>query len=319
MKKTPLATLPLVLVLSSGAAAQDWPNRTVTIIVPFAAGGNTDSIARLTAELLSKETGESFVVENRPGAGGAIAAQAVAAAEPDGNTLLMAALPVLAVLPAMQTVGFDPVESFAPISIVGTSYFALGVGSEQSIDTLDEFVAYAKANPDTPYASGGTGSISHLSMVLLLKEAGIEMTHVPYQGGAPALTDVVGGHVSSYFGNVSEYLPYASDPAVEIVGVSSPARIEGLADVPTIAESGYPNFSTETWNGLVAPTGTDPAIIETIAAAIAEAAADPEFVERLAALGVEAVGNTPAEFSQTIERDIATWGEAVELSGASLQ
>lgn len=319
MKKTPLAALPLVLVLSSGAAAQDWPNRTVTIIVPFAAGGNTDSIARLTAELLSKETGESFVVENRPGAGGAIAAQAVAAAEPDGNTLLMAALPVLAVLPAMQTVGFDPVESFAPISIVGTSYFALGVGSEQSIDTLDEFVAYAKANPDTPYASGGTGSISHLSMVLLLKEAGIEMTHVPYQGGAPALTDVVGGHVSSYFGNVSEYLPYASDPAVEIVGVSSPARIEGLADVPTIAESGYPNFSTETWNGLVAPTGTDPAIIETIAAAIAEAAADPEFVERLAALGVEAVGNTPAEFSQTIERDIATWGEAVELSGASLQ
>ena len=313
-----VAALAILALLSTlPASAQQWPARNVRIIVPFPPGGNTDTIARIAADHLGQRLGQPFVVENRAGAGGAIAAEAVARAPADGYTLLLAALPQLVILPAITKVPYDPVRDFAPVSIIGRNMFALALHPAVPAKSIRELVEYVKSKSDRlPYASAGAGTVSHLSIALLLHRAGIEMTNVPYKGGPPALADVMAGHALLYFGNLTEIAPQARVGKVRVIAVSGEKRASLLPDVPTVAEQGFPGYRTETWNSLVAPANTPPAIVKRIADEIGVATRDPAIIARLDAIGVEPVGNTPEEFARLLENDIRTWGEAARIAGA---
>ena len=280
----------------------------------------TDGIARSIAQWLSDNLGQQFVVENRAGAGGAIAAELAARAPADGYTLFVASLPQIAIVPAISKTRYDPVKDFVPISVIGTNPFVLAVNKDVPVKTIAEFVAYVRAQPQPlSYASAGVGSLTHLSMALFLKLAGIDMVHVPYKGGAPAMSDVVAGHVPAIFSNLSDALPQAAAGNIRLIGVSSDKRAAQIPDVPTVVEQGYPTFKTMTWNGLMAPAGTPPQTIERIASEVERAAKDPAFAERLGRLGVDPLGNTPAEFAALIAADIPLWAEAVKIAGVKEQ
>jgi tripartite-type tricarboxylate transporter receptor subunit TctC len=300
------------------ASAADWPKQAVKLIVPFAAGGNTDGIARLIGQHLGTKLGESFIIENRLGAGGMIAASALARAAPDGYTMMMAALPQIAVLPVIEKADYDPKKDFAPISNVASNPFCLVSNPEFEPKTLQEFVAYVKARPGKlAFASGGTGSLAHLTMVLFLQRAGLDMVHVPYKGGAPAIADVMGNQVPVYFANLSEALPLVGH-GIRPLAVSGNKRAAKLPDVPTVAESGYPGFRSETWNGLIAPLGTPETIVDIVAAEVRNALKDPEILQRLDIYGVDPIGSTPAEFKQTMADDIVQWGAAIKTANIKL-
>ena len=207
------------------ALAQAWPQHPVTIVVPFAAGGNTDGIARMIGQRLSDALGQPFIIENKGGAGGALAAEIVARSHPDGYTLFVTAVSVLAIVPKMDKVAYDPVRDFAPISNIATNPFVLVVHKDLPVKTLADFVAYVKAqNGALSYASAGVGSLSHLAMALFLKQAGIDMIHVPYKGNAPALEDVVAGQVPAMFSNLSDALPQAAGGNVRLIAISGDRR-----------------------------------------------------------------------------------------------
>ena len=305
----------LLLALVAPAVAQDWPQRPVRVIVPFAAGGNTDQIARIAAERLTAVFGQQFVVENRVGAGGAIAAELVARSASDGYTLFVAAVSQIAILPYVQKVSYDPVKDFAPISSIGTNPFVLGVHESVPATTLKEFVDYAKARPgQLNYASGGNGTIGHLSGALFVSRADLKMTHVPYKGGAPAVADLVAGVVQMYFGNASELIQHSRSGKIRLLGVSSETRAPQLPEVPAIAET-YPGFRTLTWNGLLAPAGTPPAVVQKVAAEMRKAVRDPAVAERLVNIGVDPLGSTPAEFADAIRIDSVIWQDAIKAAG----
>ena len=310
-----IRALALVLALGcAGALAQSWPQRPVRVIVPFPAGGNTDSQARIVTERLNDIFGQPFVVENKAGAGGAIAAEYVVKSAPDGYTLFFGASPQFS-LPLVQKVNFDPFKDFAPISIVGTNAFVLGVHVSVPADTVAEFVDYVKARPgQLNYASAGAGTTTHLTAALFLARAGLQMTHVPYKGGAPAVADLVGGQVQMYFGNASELIPHSQGGKVRLLAVSSAQRAPQLPDVPAIAET-YPGFATGTWNGFLAPTGTPRAIIDRLAQEVAKVVHEPATAERLRKIGVEPLGNTPAEFAALVQREAPIWRDAVKAAG----
>ena len=301
--RTMIATLLFIPAL---ALAQGWPQKPIKVIVPFPPGGVTDTLARITADWLTQRLGQPVVADNRPGASGAIAADLVARAEPDGYTLFSAATPQLAVVPHVQKITYDPIKDFAPISIVGTNAFALGCNAEKTpAKTLAEFVDYVRARPgQLNYGSPGVGSIGHLTMALFLARAGLKMEAVIYKGGGPAMADVVAGHVNCYFGNYNEILPHAGSGRVRVLAISGEKRARQLPDVPTVAEQGYPGFRTETWNGYVAPAGTPHEIVERIAREIAAGCKDANFVARLDKIGVDAICSTPEQFAQAIRDDL---------------
>ena len=309
--------LLVALLFPLCAAAQGWPQKPVKVIVPFPPGGVTDAIARITAEWLTQRLGQPVVPDNRPGASGALAAELVARAEPDGYTLLSAATPQLAVVPYVQKINYDPVKDFAPVSIVGTNAFALGCNDKTPVRSLTELVDYAKARPgQLNFASPGSGSVGHLTMALLLARAGLKMEAVLYKGGGPAMVDVVAGHVNCYFGNYNELLPHAGTGGrMRILATSGEKRARQLPDVPTVAEQGFPGFRTGTWNGYVAPAGTPREIVERIAREIAAGCKDATFVARLDKIGVDPMCSTPAQFEQAIRDDLRLWKDAVAAAG----
>ena len=300
--------------------SQEWPQKPVRLIVPFPPGGVTDNIARYSADWLARRLGQNVIVENRPGASGAIAVESVARSPADGYTLLIAPLPQMAILPAMTRTPYDPVKDFAPITIVGANVFALAVHRSLSADTLPKFVSFVKARPgQVSYASAGSGTVSHLTMVLFMQRAGLDMVHVPYKGGGPAVADVLAGHVPLYFGNLSEALPHAAGTRIRVLAVSGDKRAPQLPDVPTVAESGFSGFRTSTWNGIAAPARTPQAVIERIAREMRPAANDPAFIGKLHVIGVDTICGTPEEFAKTLRADIVTWAEAVRISGARIE
>ena len=301
-------------------AQNSWPQRPVKIVVPFAPGGNTDSIARITAERLTQGLGQLFIVENKVVAGGAIAADYVAKSPADGYTLLMAAMPVVAILPIITKTNFDPLKDFVAISNVGSNPFVMGVHKSIPATTIEEFVAYVKKNPGKfNYASGGSGSVSHLSAALFVKRAQIEMAHISYKGGAPAVTDLLGGNVQMYFGNFSELFPHVSGGNIRIIGVSSNSRVAQLPQVATIAESGFPGFKTLTWNGLMAPAETSPAIIARLTEAVVKAVKTDSTMAKFMQIGVDPIGNSSKEFSETLRSDIAIWSEAAKAANLKME
>lgn len=316
------AFLALVACLGavSAQAQTSWPQKPIRIVVPFAPGGNTDSIARVIAERFTQILGQAVVVDNKVGAGGTIAAEFVAKAPADGYTLMMAAMPVMAVLPVINKTNFDPLRDFVPISNVGSNPFVMGIHKSVPANNLPEFVAYMRKNPGKfNYASGGSGSVSHLSAALFVKRADLDMTHISYKGGAPAVTDLLGGNVQMYFGNFSELYPHVSGGNIRIIGVSSEKRAAQLPQVATIAESGFPGFKTVTWNGLMAPAGTPPAVVARLADAVREALAAEGTQSKFQQMGVDAIGSSPREFAETLRADIAVWSEAAKAANLKME
>ena len=304
------------LTVTTPALSKQWPQKPVRVIVPFPPGGLTDGIARLMGQRLSESLGQLFVMENMGGAAGAIAAGTVARAPADGYTLFVGSLTQLAVVPALEDVSYDPVKDFAPVSNIASAPFIFMVNSSVPAKTLKEFVDYVRAQPGRiTYASAGIGSIAHLSMALFLKRAGIDMIHVPYKGGAPAITDLVGGHVAAYFGTRTDAVQQLDAAAIRLLAVSDEKRSIQFPDVPTVAESGYPGFRTITWNGLMAPAGTPKAIIDKLAGEVRRAVKDHAFVQSLANIGVDPIGDSPTEFAATIAADLPLWAEAVHIAG----
>jgi tripartite-type tricarboxylate transporter receptor subunit TctC len=304
------------LGLSAPAQAQGWPQRPIKVIVAFAPGGNSDSIARIACRRLSEAFPQAFYVENRPGNGGALGAEEVMRSAPDGYTLFVAATPQMAVTPVLRKVSYDPLKDFAPISDIGSNPFVLTVNARLPIKNVADFVAYARARPGrVTFGSGGAGTLNHLSMMLFSKRAGINLVNVPYKGGAPAMIDLVGGQINAMFATLADALGQAPGGKVRLLAVSSVKRVPQAPDVPTVSESGYPGFKTISSNGLVAPAKTPKDIINRISAEVQRAAKDPKFVKQLAHIGVTAIGDTPEEYAATLKEDVALWAEAVKLAG----
>jgi tripartite-type tricarboxylate transporter receptor subunit TctC len=302
-----------ILSVAPGRAdAQDWPTRAVTVVVPFAAGGNTDIMARMASQRLAEELKQPFVVENRVGAAGALAATHVAKAAPDGYTLLFGAAPLIAVVPQIQKVTYDPIKDFAPVSIFGTGPFVLGISSAIPAKTVPEFVAYAKSR-QINYGSAGQGSIGHLSGALFVSRAGLDAVHIPYRGGAPALAALLAGQIEMYFGNASELIPQADSGKIRILGVATERRMTQLPDVPTIGEF-YPNFQLSSWNGFLAPARTPKEIVDKLAKHTIAAAKDPKIGEQLVKLGIEPNGTTPAEFTAVISKEQPLFDAAIKAA-----
>lgn len=251
-----VVSLAAIAALASTQAAhpQEWPQRPVKIVVPYAPGGNADSVARLVAQHLGEAFGQPFVVENRPGATGAIAAEAVARSPADGYTLLLASLPQIAIMPAVVKTSFDPRKDAVPISAMTTSPLVLVVHASVPVKSIAELVAFARNRPgELTYAAAGFGSMTHLAMALFLQRAGIEMIPVMYKGGSSTMADVVAGHVKAYFLNISGAVPYATGGMVRLLAVSSAQRVPQIPDVPTMVESGYPGVQGAQLDG---PHGT---------------------------------------------------------------
>jgi tripartite-type tricarboxylate transporter receptor subunit TctC len=302
--------------LEAQAQPQPWPSRPVRIVAPYAAGGNSDVMARVVAQRLTEAFGHTFIVENRVGANGALAAEVVIRSPADGYTLLWAVTPPMTIAPAMTKLAYDPIRDFAPISAVAINGFVLVVHKDFPAQTVAEFIAYVKSQKEKmAYAEGTAGSVTHLAMALFAQRAGLEMTNVSYRGNAPAMNDVIAGHLKTMFSNVSDALPHVASGAIRLLAVSTAQREPQIPDVPTVAESGFPGFNVVTWNGLVAPAGTPRDIVDKIAGEIRRATDDPDFAGRLKGASANPLGNTPDEFAAMIKVDIATWAEAVALTG----
>ena len=308
------------LCLAGSASAQNWPDKPVKLLVPFAAGGNIDVTGRLMAARLSEVLGQQMVVENRVGGGGIIAMEAVQRAAPDGYTLLWASTNVMAIVPATNKVKYDPIKDFAPISELGSSPQVLLINAKVPAKTVAEFVAYAKAQP-APLAyggGGGPGSASNLIMALFLARADFKMTSVSYRGTAPALTDVIGGQIPVTFVPISEAVAQATNPNIRILAVSSDKRNAALPDVPSIAET-YPGYNAVSWTGMLAPAGTPKPIIDKIAGEMLKASKDPKFIEQLKSAGIDPLVEGPEKFAAFIAAEIPNWAKAVEVAGVKVQ
>jgi tripartite-type tricarboxylate transporter receptor subunit TctC len=312
----------LLIAATATASAQSWPQRQPKLLVPFAAGGNIDIMGRLAAQRLSETLGQQVIVENRVGANGTIATEAVARAPADGYTLLWASVSVVAIFPAIAKVNYDPVKDLAPASLFSVSPQVLIVNPKIPAANVAEFVGYVKAQPaKLAYAGGGgPGSASNLLMATFLKRAGLEMTNVSYRGTAPAMTDLIAGHIPTMFVPISEALPQARAGLIRMLAVSSGTRNPQAPDVPTVAEAGYPGFDFTSWTGLMATGGTPKQIIDRLGTELTRALKEPAFVEQLAKHGVEpAPAPGPAEFSTFIAKEIARWGEAAKIAGVTVQ
>jgi tripartite-type tricarboxylate transporter receptor subunit TctC len=309
----------LALVLAAGARqapAREWPSRPVTFVLPFAAGGNTDFIARLTADRLSKAFGQSFVVENRPGASGIMAAEYVAHRPGDEYTFFFGTIGQISLASFIAKIRYDPIKDFVPIINVGTNPYVVVVRADRPFATLADLVAYAKLNPgNLTVGHAGVGSTTHLSAAVFLDRAGIKATMVPYKGGFPALTDVIAGVTDTYFGNVSEIVPHINGGKIKFLGVSSKTRIKQLPDVPAIDET-YPGYAVETWDGLLGPAGLSADVVDRLASAVTKTLSSGDFRAKLQDAGVTPqIGEVKNIFAERIQKDMIYWKPIIEQLG----
>jgi tripartite-type tricarboxylate transporter receptor subunit TctC len=296
------------------ARAAEWPSRPVTILVPYVAGGISDLMGRLVAQSLSEKLRQTFLVENRAGGSGVIAATAVATAEPDAHTLLFCPPAQVITVPALQKVPYDP-DLLIPVSNFASYPFLVGMRSSIPATSLSEFIAYARANPGKlNYASAGFGSVSHIVTALFTARAGLDLVHVPYKGAGPAAAALLSNEVDLFFANSSELIPHLSSNKILVVATSGAARLPNLPDIPPVADS-IPGFGIESWNGIFAPPRTPREVVDRLARAVMESARQPAMVDRLAPLGILADGSTPEAFAALIARDKQLYREAIKAAG----
>jgi tripartite-type tricarboxylate transporter receptor subunit TctC len=313
--------LIVVMATLSGADAQDYPNRPITLVVPYAAGGGNDVMARTVAEKMSRTLGQQIVVENRAGAGGTIATRQVAKAAPDGYALVIGGTGTLAVNPTLYAnVGYDPRKDFAPVGLIGTSALVVVVHPSIAANNIKELIDLAKKDPGKlNYASAGVGSGIHLGTVLFEQMADIKLTHVPYRGTGPALTDLVGGHVAIYFSSLPSVIGIAREGKVRPLAVTGSKRSDVFPDLPTVAEAALPGFEAVLHYGIVAPAGTPRPIVDKLNAALREALDAPDTKERMAKDGTEPLPSTPDEYAADIDREETKWSAIVKKSGAKVE
>lgn len=309
------AALALAAVLpGAGHAADAYPSHPISLIVPFSPGGGTDISARLLAVALSQQLGASVVVDNRPGAGGQIAADLVARANPDGYTLLFANSGMLAINPWLYKLHSDPAVAFAPVSMFSDLPFALVVPPSLPARTVGELVALAKSQPGShTFASSGTGGAPHLAGEIFQQATGVQLVHVPYKGGGPAMTDLMAGRVDMLFASVLETIPYVNAGKLRALAVTGPARSPVMPNVPTLDEAGVHNAQTGSWTAVMAPTGTPQAIIDKLSLAIRQVAESPDLKEKLVSQGAVAHASTPAELAQIAASERARYGQIIQL------
>jgi len=316
-----LAGLAACFALPGGtaSAADAFPSRTVTLVVPFAAGGSTDLIARIIAEKMTEDLGQTVIVENKAGAGGNIGADAVAKADPDGYTILMGTIATHALNPAvMKQMPYDPVKDFAPISLLVLVPNVLEVNPELPVKSVQELIALLKSKPgEYSYASSGIGTPLHLSGELFKSLAGVDMIHVPYRGAGPALNDVVANQVPIMFDNLPSSTAFIKAGTLRPLAVTTKTRSASFPDLPTMEEAGVPGYETYTWNAIFAPAGTPQAVIDRLNAAAVKAVKDPATQPRLAELSATVVGSTPDELAKHVVAELAKWAPIVEASGAA--
>jgi tripartite-type tricarboxylate transporter receptor subunit TctC len=300
------------------ACAQDYPTRSVTVVAPYAAGGGADLIARLLARKLTERLSQSFVVENRLGAGGVIAAASVAKSSPDGYTLFLGTSTQLAIQATLhKKLPYDPVADFAPLALVASAPFVLIVHPSLSVSTLGDLIKLAKERPGKlSFGSSGVGGPPHLYTELLKTMTGIDMTHIPYKGTAQAINDLVAGHVPIIFCDLAPAVPLIRDGKVRALGISSATRFATLPDVPPIAEAGVPGFDAVAWLILVAPAGAPAAIVDRLHAEAKAIVAAPDVQQQLIGLGVIPISSPPpAELARYIKSEVARWGKVVQQAG----
>jgi tripartite-type tricarboxylate transporter receptor subunit TctC len=316
-----LSAAALTLAAATAASAQDFPTRPITLVVPYAAGGGNDAMGRIAGELMSKSLGVPIVIENRGGAGGSIATRAVAKAAPDGYTLAIGGTGTLAMNPTLvPNIGYDPRKDFAPVGLIGASQLILLMHPSVPVTSVKELIAYVKANPGKlNYASSGVGSGIHLSTEYFLHEAGIKITHIPYKGTGPALTDMVGGHVSMYLASMPPAVGLVRSGQVRALAVTGPTRSPVLPEVPTVAEAALPGFSAVLRYGIVAPAGTPREVIGKLNAALRTAVMSDELKVKLAADGTEPLASTPEEYADDIDKEETKWSKIVRASGAKVE
>jgi tripartite-type tricarboxylate transporter receptor subunit TctC len=302
------------------AQAQDYSTRPIKLVVPFGPGGPTDVAARLVSQIAQAELGATIVVENRPGAGGATGSKSVANAEPDGYTLLVGTSATLAVVPAlMKNPGYDAVKSFAAVAKVADSTTVMIVPANFPANSVKEFVAYAKANPGKlSYASAGAGNQTHLVAELLKAKAGIEATHIPYKSGAEMVTAVLSEQVQLTFPDISILIPLIREHKVKALAVTSARRHPRLPDVPTLMESGFPDFAITFWSGVVAPAGTPATMVDKLNAAIDKGLRSREIQDKLAAIGSQTAPGSPQDFAAFIAAEAIKWRAIAATANVSL-
>jgi tripartite-type tricarboxylate transporter receptor subunit TctC len=309
----------MALALLMPARAAEYPTRPISLLVAFTPGGPSDVLSRIIGKRLHEILHQPVVVENRPGAGGNIAAEQVAKATPDGYTLLMGNNSILATNAALyKKLNYDPEKDFEPISLIGSQANILVVNPSVPANSMAELIALARANPGTlNFASSGHGAAAHLSGELFKAETKINIVHVAYKGAAPALQDVIAGHVQMMFATAASVVNLIKSGKVRALAVTTPKRTAILPDVPTIDELGIKGFDATTWHGLVAPAGTPKEVIDTLNFATVNALKDPAVVKSLTELGVDIVGSSPKEFEAYIKSEIPKWTAVVKTSGAN--
>jgi len=316
-----LGLAALVAAATGAAQAQDaYPTRPIRLVVPFPAGGSTDIVARLVASRMSEGLGQQIVVENQGGAGGNLGTGNVAKAAPDGYTILMGTVSTHALNAALyKKLPFDPVKSFAPVSLLVSVPNVLVVHPSVPANTVQELIALIKASPGKfSYASSGNGTPLHLSGELFKSMAGLDLVHIPYKGAGPALIDVVAGQVPIMFDNLPSSTEYIKSGRLKGLAVTTAERAPAMPTLPTVAESGLPGYETYTWNAIFAPAGTPKAIIDKLNAAANQAIAHPDTKARLAELSATTVGSTPEELAAHVTKELAKWAPIVKASGAQI-
>jgi len=315
-----LTALAVSLVLPALAQVENYPSKPIRVVVPFPPGGATDILARAAAQRMQEAWGQSVIVDNRPGAGGNIGSDLVAKSAPDGYTLLMGTVGTHAINPSLYAkMPYDHVKDFAPIILVASVPNVLEVNPSLPVNSVTELIAYAKANPGKlNFASSGNGTSIHLSGELFKTMTGVQMTHVPYKGSAPALADLIGGQVQLMFDNLPPSLAQIKAGKLRALAVTSSTRTAALPDIPTVAEAGVPGFEASSWFGLLAPAATPAPIVAKINAEIAKWLATPEAKEKLLAQGANAAGGTPDDFARHIGAETTKWAKVVKESGAKV-
>ncbi len=303
MKKTTrvLKTIAAIAACAPLLGWAAWPDKPIRMVVPYAAGGGADNTARIVAQQMSAALGQQIVIDNRPGAGGVIGEDNVAKAAGDGYTVLYDAS-AFSVNPALRKLPFDAAKDFIPVSLVATAPQILVVPENAPYRTVAEFLDFARKNPGKlSFASAGGGTGSHLAGEALNEQAKVNLMHVPYKGGAPALTDLMGGQVSAYFGNAASTLGYVKSGKLRALAVSSTRRVTALPDTPTLGESGLPGYNVVEWNGVFLPKGTPPDIVQKLGKAVQAAVNDPTVRQKLLQLGLEPAGTTPEAFARFVQ------------------
>ncbi len=298
------------------AAAQGWPHKPVKIVVPFPAGGPTDVLTRFLADKLGGPLGQPVIVENKPGAGGAIGADLVAKGPADGYTLVMATASTHSIGPYLAKVPYDPVKDFTPVVWGGNATNIMVVSNQVPAASVKELIALAKKDPGRlNYATSGIGTISHLTAELFASMAGIKLTHVPYKGVQQSIPDIMSGQVAILFDNIMTAQPNIKAGKVRGLAISSPSRSPLVPDIPTVAESGLPGFQSVVWFGLLGPAGLPRAVVDRLNGEMNKALAQPEIQARFAQLGFEPAGGTAADFAQVMQRDAVKWSKVIKDAG----